>query len=173
MIIDLDWNSLLETINLQQGKSITISEKNWNLNNPEYMKILESWKGADFNFQSIGWINYYPGTHFKTSWVQKAQERLCLQGVHRSWISRINPGYYAPWHWDIDDNVEAYKQKGEILRYSIFIGHPNRCHVFVTETSCNTMQKQGTCIKWKSYDEWHAGMNAGLQPKFMFHIIGY
>lgn len=173
MIINLKWNDLINHVKQQEGKEITIKKENWNIDNPEYNKILELWKQADFNFNAIAWTNYYPKINFDYSWVEDIKDKVNLNGIHRAWISRINPGFYAPWHWDIDDNIDSYKEKGEILRYSIFIGKPNLCHVFVNETSCYTMQTQGTCVKWSSYDEWHAGMNAGLKPKFMFHIVGY
>jgi hypothetical protein len=96
-----------------------------------------------------------------------------MNGVHRAWISKVDPGFYAPWHWDADEKEQEYLDKGEVRRYSIFIGHKGLGHVFMLGKDYLYNLPKGSIFRWKDYKEWHAGMNAGLTPKYMFHIIGY
>jgi hypothetical protein len=50
--------------NLKNGSDVTVDPAHWNLGNPEYVKILELWKNANFNLESIKWTNYYPEKDF-------------------------------------------------------------------------------------------------------------
>ena len=46
-------------------------------------------------------------------------------------------------------------------------------HIFILNDDYHFNKPAGTVIKWNTYKDWHAGINGGLGPKFMFHIIGY
>lgn len=178
-LLKIEWNSIIESLLLQEGTSITLDPKRWNLENEEYSKILKMWNDANFNKDSIKWINYYPSKHFPSTVDEEVCKYLRLDGIHRSWISRVDPGYYAPWHWDIDDNEQEYLKKGEIKRYSIFMSGDNLLlgsslgHIFILGTDYLYQCPEGAIFKWNNYNEWHAGINAGLKPKFMYHILGY
>ena len=89
------------------------------LNQLQYLKIYNQWVAADFNMSAIKWINYYPGQHFDEDIVSQLSKSLDIT-AHRAWISKITPGYFAPWHWDVDDSEEQYLSKGTIKRFSIF-----------------------------------------------------
>lgn len=173
LINQINWDEVIATLVTQDGQLISPDPSRWNLDNKEYSVIYKQWVDAKFNPASIKWTNYYPGVHYDQQITDKLKQLLNLKGVHRSWISRVDPGFYSPWHWDVDDNESTYLEKGPILRYSCFIGKPNPCHVFVTESMSYTRAQQGTIVKWDNYNDWHAGMNAGLEPKFMLHLLGY
>ena len=166
----INWNSIIDS--LKEGVAVTTDPERWDLGNPEYKKIYAEWEKANFNMNAIKWTNYYPGKHFDQSVVDDVAKFLNI-GVHRAWISRIDPGYFAPWHWDADDNLEEYESKGEVKRYSIFIGNSSPGHFFTVDNETFSNSTQGATYKWKNYKSWHAGANAGLTPKYMFHILGY
>ncbi len=168
----MNYNELIEHVSKQEGVSITTDPSRWNLNTHGYSEIYQLWQKANFNPNSIKWINYYPEIHYDKS----IETELCNSlGIvaHRSWISRIDPGYYAPWHWDVDDNEQLYLSKGQIVRYSCFIEEPSMGHVFILGDKYLYNIPQGTIVKWDNYKEWHCGMNGGLVPKYMLHILGY
>ena len=44
--------------------------------NPEYNKIHNTWKEANFNFNTIKWTNYYPSVHFSEDVVNQQLKYL-------------------------------------------------------------------------------------------------
>jgi hypothetical protein len=168
----INWNQIINDLTSKQGVEVTTDPSRWKLDNPEYLKIYNQWVAADFNMSAIKWINYYPGQHFDEDIVSQLSKSLDIT-AHRAWISKITPGYFAPWHWDVDDSEEQYLSKGTIKRFSIFIGEPHPGHFFTTDDVTFSNTEQGYVYQWKNYRSWHAGANAGLTPKYMFHLIGY
>ncbi len=166
----INWDSIIAQ--LSSGVDITADKDKWNLETPGYIEIYKLWENANFNMSSIKWTNFYPGAGYSEEVDQKMCAHLGITKL-RAWISRIDPGYCAPWHWDVDDNEEEYLTHGPLQRYSCFISKPAPGHSFQLGTHCYSNQEQGTLIKWGNYKEWHAGSNVGLQPKFMYHLIGY
>jgi hypothetical protein len=166
----IEWNNVINV--LDAGIAITPDPSRWDLSNPEYQKIYAQWEQANFNMSAIKWTNFYPGQQFDERLVNTISQDLGIT-THRAWISKIEPGYFAPWHWDVDDNINEYKSKGDIQRYSIFVSNPHPAHFFTTDDQVFSNTPQGTVYKWKDSNSWHAGANAGLTPKYMFHILGY
>jgi hypothetical protein len=178
-IFKIEWNEVVSNLTSNKGVDITIDPSKWNLENKEYGNILKLWKDANFNENAIKWTNYYPETHYSRNIDLEVCRYLRLDGCHRSWISRVDPGYFAPWHWDVDDNEAEYLKKGEIKRYSIFITGDNFLsggtlgHIFILGSDYLYQCPEGSIFKWHNHREWHAGINAGLRPKFIYHILGY
>jgi len=166
----IDWNNIIKE--LKNGVNITPDKSKWNLTNPDYLDIYNQWEEANFNMSAVFWINFYPDIHFDNSIVEQIAKTLNV-GIHRAWISQINPGYFAPWHWDADDSLDIYIKKGTPRRFSIFISNPNPAHFFTTDNNTFSNTTQGTVYEWKNFNSWHAGANAGLIPKYMFHLLGY
>jgi hypothetical protein len=164
------WASIIE--NLTEGSTVTVDPVRWNLDNPEYQKIFNIWKQANFNFNSIKWTNYYPGVHFSSDVVDQQKELLKLTKVHRSWISKIDSGYMAPWHWDVDDNEEEYLKYGSIVRYTVIVEEMAHGHILIIGNDHYYNQPANTVIRWTNYKEWHSGINAGMSPNYLFHILG-
>ena len=140
---------------------------------PKYRDIHKLWQDSKFNESSMQWINYYPGKDYSQDLVDDVAFYLRLNGVHRSWISRVDPGNYAPWHYDVDDNESTYLKKGEIKRYSITMCRPTIGHIFVIGQDHLYNCPEGSIFKWKDHNQWHMGINGGMKPKFTFHILGY
>lgn len=156
----------------QTGIAVTTDAAYWNLDTPGYSEIYKIWTDASINLKSVKWINYYPNIHFSSEIITTVAEFLNVQ-VHRAWVSRIDPGYFAPWHWDVDDNEADYLIKGTPVRFSCFICNHSVGQVFIVNDKYYHTMPQGTIIKWNNYKDWHCGINGGLVPKFMLHILAY
>jgi L-rhamnose mutarotase len=172
MLYDIDWNNLILGLPLEQGDAKVPGKKFYQNTDGRFDEIINKWQLAGYeSSDSVEWINYYPVTHFDNSVVDQLATAMGLSPA-RSWISRIRPGKMAPYHKDIDDNIEKYLQHGPIERYSIFISKPSLGAVFLLKDQIYHLQTQGTTIKWDNYMDWHAGVNCGFEDKFMFHFLG-
>lgn len=168
----VDWDQLISLLLTVEGSNVTTDPARWNTDTPGYNEIYTMWSDANFNSNSIKWINYYPGVHFEQSIIDNIASYLNVS-IHRSWISRIDPGYFAPKHWDVDDNENEYLKKGKIYRYSVIMGDPTHGHIFIVGDDYLYNCDKGSIFKWHNYRDWHSGINAGMKPKFMLHLIAY
>lgn len=162
-----DWNNLVKTIESQQGVPITPDPSIWRMDVPAYNDIKKSWSDANYPESHIKWINYYPGIHYTNNLDELLCDHFNIE-YRRSWISRIDPGYSAPWHWDVEDDPEDYDNP---LRLSIFIKDCDPGHIFILgKEDCFYNMKAGDGVFWKRFNEYHIGVNAGLTPKYMYHL---
>ena len=168
----IDWDHCIEQLSILKGIEVTTDPSRWNLNTSGYQEIYDIWQRANFNAAAIKWTNYYPDQHFPNELPQQLANYLNVN-IHRAWISRVDPGYCAPWHWDVDDNEQEYLKNGDIKRYSCFIEKPVHGHIFIIGDDYLYNQPQGTIVQWKNYKEWHSGINAGMSPKYMLHLLAY
>jgi len=168
----ISWVDVTSNLLHQTGISITTDPSRWELATPGYLEIYKIWQEACFNPNAIRWTNYYPGKHFPNDIIDQICSHLKIDHI-RSWISRLDPGYFAPWHWDVDDNEQEYLSKGEIHRFSIFVEPPTFGHIFILGNDYLINEPEGSIVGWKNHREWHSGINAGLKPKFMLHLLGY
>jgi len=166
-----NWEFIIS--NLKDGNDVTVDPARWNLGNPEYKKILDIWTEANFNLDCIKWTNYYPTISFPDSVVDHVAQELSLKHVHRAWISKIDPGYMAPWHWDVDDNELDFLKLGPIKRYTVIIKQMAKGHTLIIGDDYFYNKPVDTVIKWANYKEWHSSSNAGMEPSYLFHILGY
>lgn len=169
----VDWSKLITELEANPGIDLKYDSSHWNNSaDSRYQEIKKMWDDCNFNQQSVKWTNYYPEKDFDKS-ITDSVAKYLRTNVHRSWISRVDPGFCAPWHWDVDDNEEQYLSLGLPKRYSIFIGPPTPGHIFLLGSDYIYNVPQGSIFKWKNYKEWHAGVNIGMKPKWMFHLLGY
>lgn len=172
MLYDINWDMVLSGLPLDKGESKTPDKKFYQNTDGRFDEIIAKWQSAGYDQgDSVEWINYYPGSHFDLSVVEKFSKTVNLKHA-RSWISRIRPGKMAPYHQDIDDNIEKYLAQGELIRYSVLISKPSLGSIFLLKEAVYHNQDQGTLIKWDNYMDWHAGSNCGFSDQFMFHFIG-
>jgi len=131
------------------------------------------WESAGYmKSDSVEWINYYPGSHFDSSVVEKFSN-LTNSIPYNVWISSMMPGKCVPWHWDIIKDYNIYKDDPRMVRYTLFLDQPKIGSVFVLNDEAYHMIEQGSVFKWVKWDEWHLGFNCGLTQKFLFHYIGF
>ena len=139
----------------------------------EMKVVFENWKKANFNLAAIRWNNHYADTSYPTEIEDKLANHLGLKGVFRSWVSKMDPGCMAPWHFDGEDKVGEWLQIGEPQRFVVTMSKPAHGHIFILGEDYYFNNPQGTLFKWDYFREWHSGINAGMVPKYQFHLIGY
>lgn len=168
----LSWNQLLNEIKDKQGDAKVPTEQFYQNKDGRFDEMIRTWKQAGYDkLDSVEWINYYPGKDFNEAHVTQFAEEHNLKCA-RAWVSKIRPGKMAPYHQDIDDNIEEYLAQGSLVRYSVFISEPKPGAVFLFHDEVYHLKPQGTIIKWGDYMNWHAGVNCGLSDKYMFHFLG-
>jgi hypothetical protein len=172
MLFNFNWDHLINSLPLDQGDPKTPNGSFYLNTDGRFDQMITAWKSAGYDkSDSVEWINYYPSKHF-TNDVVKEFEKWSNTSCARCWISRIRPGKMAPLHQDIDDHLEEYLAKGQLIRYNVFISEPSIGAVFICNDQVYHLQPQGTVIKWDHYMDWHAGTNCGLKDKFMFNFLG-
>jgi len=168
----IDFEPVVVDLINKQGKDVLPDRLRLNKHNPAYNKLFELWESGNFNLSSAKWTNYYPGTDYDEN-VTFAFEKLLKVKTARAWISRVDPGYCTPWHWDTDDNEKHYLSLGDLKRFSCHISKPEFGHVFLLGKEAHYFWNQGDVHKWNTYRAWHAGFNCGVKPKFMLHLLAY
>lgn len=168
----VNWDTVIAELTVRTGSAVTTDPSRWNTETPGYQEIYSLWKTANFNPASIKWVNYYPEVDYSQEIVDEVADYLRVK-VHRSWISRLDSGFIAPWHWDVDDHESQYLAKGTPVRYSIIMNPPTLGNIFIVGDDYIYNSPQGSIFKWHNYKEWHSGINAGMTPSFMFHLLAY
>lgn len=161
----IDWESILETIKDKPG----IDSHRYLPKVPEVDEMKQMLK--DYLPASIEWLNYYPETDFDLDVVKKFGEFVGYKNCVKCWISKINPGKTAPWHWDYDTDLEQYKKKGNLIRFSTKVSKAEFGQVSIVGNTYWYNQNPGDTIRWKSFDNYHAGTNCGLTPKYQFNYL--
>jgi hypothetical protein len=168
----INWDSIIEVIINKPGKDLIPDKSLWNDRNPGYGKLFSLWEDANFNLSSAKWTNYYPGKDYDDCISKQFEDLLQVKHI-RSWISRIDPGYCTPWHWDTDDKEDEYLKLGKLKRYSCHISKPAVGNIFIIGKQAHYFWEQGDLYEWNNHRAWHAGINVGLTPKFLFNFLSY
>lgn len=137
----------------------------------DYHRLMKNWIDAGYNMKEIEWWDYYPGVHFDIS-VQNKIADFVNADARRVFVSEVYPGKVVPWHWDIEDYEQQWLAEGELRRYVVFMQKPHFGHVFPLEKECFSLMPQGDVWEWDNYRDWHAGINLGSIPHYLFHFLG-
>jgi len=175
--IGIDWNSIIDQMNtttepLTTFKNTPAYKHQWT-SDPLYEQMHEMWEENNFNMDSVKWRSYYPAVHFDGSIVEDIAAYTGITNIHSFWISRVDPGFFAPIHCDpfIDEIHDA--EKGELKRYAIFITPSEAGHLFVLGRDYLYNLPVGTVIKWNNPNDLHIGINGSLKIKYMINFLGY
>jgi hypothetical protein len=172
MLYNINWTSIIQHLELDKGDPKIPGKQFYQNVDGRFNELIKKWQSAKYDsMESVEWINYYPGVHFDNTVVEQFAKYVNLK-LGRAWISRIRPGKMAPLHQDIDDHIEKYLSEGQLIRFSIFISEPSPGAVFILKDNSYHLQPAGTVLQWDHYLNWHAGINAGFEDKFMFNFIG-
>lgn len=121
---------------------------------------------------NLRWDMFLPKKNFDEEIVFKFMEFVGMKEYTNAWISRVLPGDVAPWHWDVTDDENTLYANKNFDRYHCHISPPRPGHILIVEEHCLYNQPQGEVYKWPNRKSWHAGANAGLEPKYIFNIWG-
>jgi hypothetical protein len=137
----------------------------------EYLNILKTWIDAGYNIKNIYWVDFYPETDYSAHVDKLICQKLGIK-LKRSWVSRVDPGRVAPWHYDVEDRMESWKKEGHVVRYTIFIDKPKWGSVFILEDTPFYNIPQGEIYLWDRPDQYHGAASCGGDSQFLYHLIG-
>lgn len=130
-------------------------------------------KAGYFKGNGLEFRHYEAGKHYDdhvSAVIGEVVGATCLS----SFISEIRPGKCVPCHRDIlKYEATPEKYNNALVRYACFIDKPKVGHAFLIEETCFYMVEQGAIYQFPKLDSWHAGLNAGLEPKFIMTWTGY
>jgi hypothetical protein len=144
--------------------------------NPEYanhlaQKKLATEAGYDTN-GAMEFRHYKPGRHFDKEFVDIFSNFVKATPLV-IFVSEIQPGKMAPWHWDIDQFETEHSKLGTLVRYHLHLSKPSPGHVFIVDDQVFYNEEQGNVYQWGNRKAWHAGTNCGMYPKYLFSFKGY
>lgn len=170
----INWDDLLNSIKDQEPSYVGPRHR-YGDPAPGINEVATLWYNAGYKPITEGgnasWDMFMPGTNFDMDIVHKFAEFVGLDGYTNCWISRINPGYVAPWHWDVTDDEVVLSMK-DCIRYHCHIQRPEDAlgHALIVENSCLYGQEQGEVYRWPARKSWHGGANCGLKPMYTFNF---
>lgn len=176
----INWDSIVESIVPRTGDHNTVTSvvdrSESSAEGPlldSYREIIKTWTDVNYDLEKIQWWDYYPGEHFDIS-VQDKFSKIVNAEPRRVFISEVMPGNMVPYHWDVEDKEEEWLANGDnIVRYLCFIHKPRHGQTLMLEDHCFYFDaQQHEIFKWDSYRSYHAGINAGYEPYYLFHFVG-
>jgi hypothetical protein len=165
----IDWDNVVNAVSKLPGKKVDLFK--WD--NPLFLEIKKLYDQSSYCNYSAEWINYYPEADFPQSINDLFGNFIKNPNIVRSWISRIDPGKTAPWHWDVDDHEQKYLEKGDLIRYTCKIGPSDPGHITVIGKCVLNQNQSGDTYLWPDHRTWHGSSNSGLTPKYQFNYLAY
>lgn len=169
----IDWNDLIKQLENTSPTYVGPSHKEGDPI-PGLEEVTDIWKRANFKTVheggNVGWDMFVSGHSFSKEIPEKFCEFVGLKSYNSCWISRIHIGHFSPWHWDVNDDEVELSRRTDIRRFHCHISPPAHGHILIVENQCFYNQQQGSVYEWPSRKSWHAGMNSGLTPKYLFNI---
>jgi hypothetical protein len=162
-VCPVDWQQLIAHLETQTPYVGPKHKTGDNI--PGLDEVTNLWNKAGYG-PTVSWDMFYPGDHFDIKFVEQFVEWSGITSYTNAWVSRIHPGYFAPIHWDVQDDEPL----PDTVRYHVHMSKPQFGHIFIAEDKCLYNQEQGAAYKWSSRKAWHAGTNCGLVPKYIFNI---
>ncbi len=169
---DILWDHVINRVSSHEGEVRTVGVDFYQNNKGEFNEIISLWRDAGYTTEKVEWINFYPDVHFDKI-VSDAFAKQVNATHIRSWISCVRPGKSAPWHQDIDDNMDQYLKLGQLVRYTCHISKPEHGQVMLVEKESFYMIPQGTITRWPSILAWHGASNCGFSNHYLYHFLGY
>jgi hypothetical protein len=169
----IDWDAVIDHIKDQEPAYVGPSHKRGD-NVPGLDAVLDAWESAGYKLFKDGgtveWDMFLPEKNFSIEVVEKFADFVGVKTWNTAWISRIHPGKMAPLHWDVHDNEAQFMLEPDKIRFHCHITQPAFGHAVLVDNQCFYNQPQGATYKWDSRRYWHAGVNAGLGPKYLFNF---
>lgn len=177
----VDWDDFIKNLrNIKPMVGYQYNEDRSKSQDAEVIEIANSWVKAGYDVSQnldshIAWEAWYSGVHFDANITDKICNFLKITPIDMSMVTRLVPGRFAPWHWDVRDIATETKFNSynkPIIRVHIHMNRPEPGHVFVVDDYVFYNESQGSIYKWPHWKSWHGGANCGLTPKYQFSIIG-
>lgn len=177
----VDWNKFIKELEqVEPMVGYQFEEDRKESIDPAVAEVRDLWLDAGYVANSskdnpLAWEAWYSGVHFDSSITDILCKELKITPIDVSMVTRLIPGRFAPWHWDIRnqetiDKFNSYNK--EIVRVHIHMNSPEPGHVFQIDDHVFYNEEQGSMYKWPTWMSWHGGANCGLKPKYQYSIIG-
>jgi hypothetical protein len=166
----INWQEIIDSLTgpgLFQGPPDDWKNKKDSDGNNYYDGLYKIWVDASMNTDSVKLYNFMPGKDYDDN-VTKIMEGILNLTCTESWISKINPGCIAPYHWDRHLDLKPTSK-----RFICHISEPQFGHVFMVENNFFYDNEVGDIHEFPNVLSVHAGANVGLKPKFLYHFLGY
>jgi hypothetical protein len=171
----IDWNSLILKLSNTEPGYVGPKHKIGD-QLPGLDEVIDIWNQAGYKTLSEGgtvaWDMFLSGDQFDLDIVEKFANFIGMSKVESCWISRIWPGNFSPYHWDVNDEEVLLSTQPDKDRFHCHMSPPEFGHLFMIDDQCLYNQPQGSVYKWSSRKSWHAGTNCGLVPKYLFNMWG-
>ena len=165
----VNWKSYVDSLHPSMGRTRGKDQQDDIHTNPKVAELQKVWEQAGYTDNpAVGWIDY----EIPFEMVQQFADWANVTPIG-GWVTSVPPGYCVPWHPDYTDNEQELLSKGQVLRFTCHIGEPKWGQVLVLEEHAFHMEAQGNTYQWGDWQDWHGGMNMGLEPKFLFNFMGY
>jgi len=171
----IDWSELVASLKKQEPAYVGPRHRPGDVQAPGVDEVADLWINAGYKTIDQGgnakWDMYLPGINFDSSIVTKFVEFVGLEGCTNAWVSRVNPGSVAPWHWDVTDN-ETTLSSQTAIRYHCHMQPLSEItgHTLIVGDTCLYNQQPGETYLWSDRKAWHGAANCGMEPMYLFHI---
>lgn len=166
----IDWDAVISKC--KEGNTLQYKEGCFP-DTEDFRNLNSMWQNAGYKLGDpvVEWTNYFP-EQFGQEVVERFQQQVNAK-PWMVWISKIQPGRMAPWHFDAHQNINEFLKLGNPVRFTCYIQEPQHGHISIVGDSAVYRPAKGSIYQWPSYDAWHCGMNGGLTDKYMFNYWGY
>jgi hypothetical protein len=171
----IDWTALVESLKTQEPAYVGPRHKAGDVKAIGIDDVANKWINAGYKYKAEGgsasWDMFLPGANFDQSIVFKFVDFLGLDNYSNAWISRVNPGYVAPWHWDVTDDEHTLDSQ-QSVRFHCHIQPQVDVigHTLIVEDTCLYNQAIGETYQWEARKSWHGAANCGFTPMYLFNL---
>lgn len=173
---DMNWPELMEVLKSVPPRDRgSDQEDDIHIDNEKVQNLMKLWESKGIkDSPDIQWIDFLPDEHFDVKWVMKFAEWLNVEPAG-AWVSAVPPGYMVPWHPDYKEPEQEaeWLSKGYLKHYTCYICEPSFGQVSIVEGDAIYNAKQGDVYEWDDWQDWHGGLNMGLETKYMFNFFGW
>jgi hypothetical protein len=173
---EINWSELITQLKAvpprERGNG---QEDDIHTDNPKVQKLMDLWTKVGISKSpDIQWVDFIPGQHFDMEWLMKFAEWVDAEPAG-AWVSAVSPGCIVPFHPDygVPEEEAEWLKKGDLKSYGCYICEPAFGQVSIVEGHAIYNAKQGDVYKWDDWQDWHGGMNMGLETKYLFNFLGW
>lgn len=132
------------------------------------------WIDSKYNLDSARWSLWSDSDYkgYAPSVDDAFSKFVGLEHVE-SWVSRVGPGCTAPYHPDVDDYLNEFLDRGDIIRYTCHIGEQSPGAGFFLANECFYSETNGNAYEWDHFMQMHGGANCGVKPHWMYSFWGF
>lgn len=163
----IDWAKLIRSLEKQKPASTGTSYKRGDpVDGVD--KMADLWEEAGYG-NNASWDFFFPEVNFDKQIVLDFAKWAGVKKYTNAWISRVNPGHVAPWHWDATNDIKTLSKPTK-MRLHCHMQAPQNGHCLFVEKHSFYREKKGSVYRWSSRNLWHGAINCGIKPMYTFNF---